>query len=169
MLALGGGVIALFFDHADDLMWVKYVRLDRRVFSLLLEHVRPIYEARPLRRGHAGTCVNHRSLSTAAALFMTIRFLASGFNYADGMLLAGVSFATLSRTVTAMLLALVVALCHWPQARISVPNAEEARLLSERIAGVDGRMRFFIGFTDGALAYATAPHLTTICRSLWPL
>ena len=153
LLATGCNAIPAFFEVADDLAFIKEIRLDKSLFNDLLARVQPIYEGVGLRPTTGTTqkksrC-ERRSLSCAEALLITLRMLAGGAPYTEACNWSGKSFSTIVRMFGTMLRTLVAVLRHWNLSQIRMPDNREAELLTDRISARLAHLHSFIGFMDG--------------------
>jgi hypothetical protein len=153
LLQLDSITLNEFLRLSDEPAWNKYVRFSSTVFSSILARVTQLYEHTPLRLDeNVAASASRRALTTEKALLITLRYLASGFEYSDGALLAGVSVASLSRVIASMLPCLVVVLRHWPLAQVGTPSVAYAQQLSRDLVGHAGpAFQNFIGFVDGCV------------------
>jgi hypothetical protein len=138
--------------HQDNLGYIKFIRLDRALFTHLYARFEKIYEQRPVRPsdGPATTPrIARRALSSKEALFVTLRYLAGSGNHSDLSVSAGVSQSTFARVTRGVVVTLVVVLRHWRKAAIRAPTNEEAEALARRISNRLPFLRYFIGFADG--------------------
>jgi hypothetical protein len=86
---------AYFMLHADDLAFIKYVRVDRSTFSLILNHFCRVYDKTLLKgksrskHGTSKTFPSRRKLSPGLVLLLLLRRFAGGVSLDDLALTSG--------------------------------------------------------------------------------
>lgn len=153
-LVVPSQALANMVRFQDNLGYVKYIRLDRRLFADLLARFAPLHERRLIRQSTSlapRARLARRVLTSAETLFALLRFLAASSSIGDLCVIAGVSSSTMERAIRSGLVTLLVVLRHWQSSAIRSPTNAEAVLLSARISRRIPYLENFIGFADGVL------------------
>jgi hypothetical protein len=158
MLSFPVNSLRLILENGDSQCFVKYIRFNRAVFECLAQKVSFVYDSISLYQTNGQARLHSRAFSSKEALFLTLRYLASGIMLNDLSLICGASPSTISRSIVRCLDCLLAVLRRWNQSRFRIPSTSEeasrmSALASHHVPGCDG----FIGVMDGKVVSMERP------------
>lgn len=113
----------------SDTDFLCFFRVDRMVWSMLLHEFGPRFVTTPLRDREYSS-PTRRCITAELNLGLVLRYLASGLLADDQSLQLGITASSRSVYLSFGMSILVDILEHQPEARISLPDVETARLFS---------------------------------------